>query len=93
MIRDAETQTLLEDTIRRFVLNGTKRYITNAPEAGIYTVMACTSDAKGASNILAFIVERGTPGLSLGKPDKKMGQRSAHTSDVIFEHCRVRRPI
>jgi acyl-CoA dehydrogenase len=75
-----------------YVLNGTKRYITNAPEAGIYTVMARTSDiseAKGASGISAFIVERGTPGLSLGKPDKKMGQRGAHTCDVIFDNCRV----
>jgi acyl-CoA dehydrogenase len=83
----------LKTTARRdgdaYVLNGTKRYITNAPEAGIYTVMARTSDAKGASGISAFIVERGTPGLSLGKPDRKMGQRGAHTSDVIFENCRV----
>jgi acyl-CoA dehydrogenase len=72
-----------------YVLNGTKRYITNAPEAGIYTVMARTSDAKGASGISAFIVERGTAGLSVGKSDKKMGQRGAHTADVIFENCRV----
>ncbi|MDR5809868.1 acyl-CoA dehydrogenase family protein [Caballeronia sp. LZ019] len=72
-----------------YVLNGTKRYITNAPEAGIYTVMARTSDAKGASGISAFIVERDTPGLALGKPDRKMGQRGAHTSDVVFENCRV----
>ncbi|KND58760.1 Butyryl-CoA dehydrogenase [Candidatus Paraburkholderia schumanniana] len=72
-----------------YVLNGTKRFITNAPEAGVYTVIARTSDAKGASGISAFIVERGTPGLSIGKPDRKMGQRGAHTSDVIFEDCRV----
>src|SRR5471030_3087896 len=72
-----------------YVLNGTKRFITNAPEAGIFTVMARTSDAKGASGISAFIVERGSPGLSLGKPDKKMGQRGAHTCDVIFENCRI----
>jgi acyl-CoA dehydrogenase len=72
-----------------YVLNGTKRFITNAPEAGIYTVMARTSDAKGASGISAFIVERGTPGLTLGKSDKKMGQRGAHTADVIFDNCRV----
>ncbi|SAK95319.1 acyl-CoA dehydrogenase family protein [Caballeronia ptereochthonis] len=72
-----------------YVLNGTKRFITNAPEAGIYTVMARTSEEKGASGISAFIVERGTPGLSIGKPDRKMGQRGAHTSDVIFENCRV----
>ena len=74
----------------RYVLNGTKRYITNAPEAGIFTVMARTDPAdKGAHGISAFIVERGTPGLSLGKLDRKMGQRGAHTCDVIFEDCSV----
>ena len=73
-----------------YVLNGTKRYITNAPEAGIFTVMARTNPAdKGAHGISAFIVERGTPGLSLGKLDHKMGHRGAHTCDVIFEDCRV----
>lgn len=73
-----------------YVLNGTKRYITNAPEAGIFTVMARTDPAnKGADGISAFIVERGTPGLSLGLPDRKMGHRGAHTCDVIFEDCRV----
>jgi acyl-CoA dehydrogenase len=73
-----------------YVINGTKRFITNAPEAGIYTVMARTNpDIKGAGGISAFIVEKGTPGLSLGKIDKKMGQKGAHTCDVIFENCRV----
>lgn len=73
-----------------YVLNGTKRFITNAPHAHIFTVMARTDpDKKGASGISAFIVERGTPGLSLGKIDKKMGQKGAHTCDVIFEDCRV----
>ena len=73
-----------------YVLNGTKRYITNAPEASIFTVMARTDPTnKGADGISAFIVERGTPGLSLGLPDKKMGHRGAHTCDVIFEDCRV----
>ena len=73
-----------------YVLIGTKRYITNAPEAGIYTVMARTDPEKrGASGISAFIVERGTPGLTVAKPDRKMGQRGAHTADVIFEDCRV----
>ncbi|MDV7211216.1 acyl-CoA dehydrogenase family protein [Azotobacter beijerinckii] len=73
-----------------YVLNGTKRFITNAPHAGIYTVMARTnSEIKGAGGISAFIVERGTPGLALGKPDHKMGQKGAHTSDVIFDNVRV----
>jgi acyl-CoA dehydrogenase len=73
-----------------YVLNGTKRFITNAPEASIFTVMARTDpEKKGADAISAFIVEAGTPGLSLGKIDKKMGQKGAHTCDVIFENCRV----
>ena len=73
-----------------YVLNGTKRFITNAPHAGIYTVMARTSsEIKGAAGISAFIVERGTPGISLGKPDHKMGQKGAHTCDVIFDNVRV----
>ena len=73
-----------------YVLNGTKRYITNAPEAGVFTVMARTDPRdRGAHGISAFLVERGTPGLSLGKADRKMGQRGAHTCDVIFENCRV----
>ena len=73
-----------------YVLNGTKRFITNAPEAGLFTVMARTDPGKpGASGVSAFLVERGTPGLTVGKPDRKMGQRGAHTADVIFEDCRV----
>ncbi|WP_454866823.1 acyl-CoA dehydrogenase family protein [Pseudomonas lini] len=73
-----------------YILNGTKRFITNAPHAGIYTVMARTNpEIKGAAGISAFIVERGTPGVSLGKPDHKMGHKGAHTCDVIFENARV----
>ena len=73
-----------------YVLNGTKRFITNAPEAGIFTVMARTdARVKGAGGISAFVVERGTPGLSVGRPDRKMGQRGAHTADVHFDDCRV----
>ncbi len=73
-----------------YVVNGTKRFITNAPHAGIFTLMARTNPAdKGAGGVSAFIVEAGTPGLSIGKIDKKMGQRGAHTADVIFENCRV----
>jgi acyl-CoA dehydrogenase len=73
-----------------YVLNGTKRFITNAPEAGLFTVMARTDPAgKGAGAISAFVVEAGTAGLSLGKIDRKMGQKGAHTCDVIFDNCRV----
>ncbi|MGL4860605.1 MAG: acyl-CoA dehydrogenase family protein, partial [Enterobacteriaceae bacterium] len=61
-----------------------------APEAGIFTVMARTDpDIKGAKGISAFVVERHTKGISVGKPDHKMGQRGAHTSDIIFDNVRV----
>ncbi len=73
-----------------YVLNGAKRYITNAPEAGIFTVMARTNlQSKDARGVSAFIVERNSPGLSVGKPDRKMGQRGSHTADVVFENVRV----
>lgn len=73
-----------------YVLNGTKRFITNAPHAGIFTVMARTNpEIRGAGGISSFIVERGTPGLTIGKPDQKMGQKGAHTADVIFDNVRV----
>jgi len=71
-----------------YVINGTKRFITNAPEAGLFTVMARTG-GPGAAGVSAFIVERDRKGLSVGRPDKKMGQRGAHTADVIFEDCRI----
>jgi acyl-CoA dehydrogenase len=73
-----------------YVLNGTKRYITNAPEASIFTVMARTDpDSRDAAGVTAFIVERDTPGVSLGPIDRKMGQRGGHTSDVIFQDAKV----
>ncbi len=86
----ASLRTTAERDGDYFVINGTKRFITNAPEAHIFTVMARTdATIRGAGGISAFIVEANTPGLSLGKIDKKMGQRGAHTCDVIFENCRV----
>ncbi len=73
-----------------YIINGAKRYITNAPEASIFTVMARTNPTmRGAGAISAFIVEKDTPGLSLGKVDKKMGQQGAHTCDVMFDNVRV----
>jgi len=73
-----------------WVLNGTKRFITNAPEASLFTVMARTNpENKGAGGISAFLVEAPNPGLKLGTLDRKMGQRGAHTCDVIFEDCFV----
>ena len=73
-----------------YIVNGAKRYITNAPEAGVFTLMARTDpQSKDARGVSAFIVERATPGLTVGKPDRKMGQRGSHTADVIFDNVRV----
>ena len=73
-----------------YVVNGTKRFITNSPHAGIFTLMARTDPTnKGASGVTAFIVDAKSPGITIGKIDKKMGQKGAHTADVIFENCRV----
>lgn len=83
-----KTTARLEDGY--YVLNGTKRYITNAPVADTFNVMARTNpDIKGARGISSFIVERGTPGITLGAVDKKMGQAGSMTCDVIFEDCKV----
>ena len=73
-----------------YVIDGSKRFITNAPEAGMFTLMARTNpDEKGAGGVTAFIVDAKTPGISLGKIDRKMGQKGAHTCDVIFDGVRV----
>jgi acyl-CoA dehydrogenase len=73
-----------------YVVNGTKRFITNAPQADVFTLMARTDPAvKGAAGVSAFIVDARSAGISLGSKDRKMGQRGAHTCDVIFENCRV----
>ena len=73
-----------------YVLNGAKRYITNADKAGLFTVMARTDpDKPGAKGVSAFLVAADSPGLSIGKPEQKMGQHGAHVCDVIFEDVRV----
>ena len=73
-----------------YVIDGSKRFITNAPEAGVFTLMARTDlQQKGAAGITAFIVDAKTPGISLGRIDRKMGQKGAHTCDVIFDGVKV----
>lgn len=84
----------LRTTARRegefYILNGTKRFITNAPHADLFTVFARTESASRPEGVVtAFLVEARTPGLSLGKIDRKMGQSGSHTCDVIFEDCKV----
>jgi acyl-CoA dehydrogenase len=86
--------TALQTTARRdgdhYVLNGKKAFITNAPVADLFTVMARTDMSNpGAGGVSAFIVERNTPGLRTGAPYRKMGQEGAPVSEVFFEDCRV----
>ncbi len=74
------------DTYR---LTGTKRYITNADKADLFTVMARTGEEKGARGVSAFLVPRDLPGVTLGEPEKKMGQKGAKVSDVHFDNVAV----
>ncbi|WP_304169129.1 acyl-CoA dehydrogenase family protein [Phenylobacterium aquaticum] len=73
-----------------YVLNGSKRYITNANKAHLFTVMVRTDASKpGAGGVSALLVERDLAGVSVGKPEKKMGQQGAHICDVNFDNVRV----
>ncbi|QHA93844.1 acyl-CoA dehydrogenase [Bacillus sp. N1-1] len=72
-----------------YILNGSKIFITNGGEAEIYIVFAQTDKEKRHKGITAFIVEKGTPGFSMGKKEKKLGIRSSPTLEIIFEDCRV----
>ncbi|MSP82344.1 MAG: acyl-CoA dehydrogenase [Alphaproteobacteria bacterium] len=73
-----------------YVINGTKRFITNAPRADLFTLFARTNPCEpGAKGVSAFLVAAPTPGLRLGPIDRKMGQAGTVTSDVILEDCRV----
>jgi alkylation response protein AidB-like acyl-CoA dehydrogenase len=72
-----------------FVLNGTKRWITNAGVSEFYTVMAVTDPDAGARGISAFVVEKSDDGLSFGAPEKKMGIKGSPTREVYFDNVRI----
>ena len=83
-------QTVARRDGDHYILDGTKRFITNAPIADVFTVLARTEDGtRGSAGTSAFIVERGTPGMRTGEPYRKMGQAGSPVSDVYFENCRV----
>lgn len=74
----------------KWILNGTKHFITNGPIADVFTVFAVTDKEKGAKGgITSFLIERDFPGLKIGAIDKKMGLRGSKTSQVIFDNCEV----
>lgn len=73
----------------QYILNGSKIFITNAGYAHVYIVMAMTDKSQGTRGISAFIVEKDTPGFSIGKKEKKLGIRGSATCELIFENCRI----
>jgi len=73
----------------KYILNGTKMFVSNAPIADILLVFAITDKSKGFAGVSAFIVEKGYPGFSVGKPLEKMGLRTSPTGEVILQNCEV----
>jgi butyryl-CoA dehydrogenase len=72
-----------------YVLNGSKVFITNGGPADVYVVFALTDPEKRAHGVTAFILEKGMPGFSIGKKEKKMGIRASTTVELVFDNCRV----
>jgi alkylation response protein AidB-like acyl-CoA dehydrogenase len=72
-----------------WTLNGSKNFITHGRIGGVMVVVAVTDRAKGHRGISAFVVEHGTPGMSAGKKENKLGMRASDTSEVVFQDCRV----
>jgi alkylation response protein AidB-like acyl-CoA dehydrogenase len=72
-----------------YILNGSKMWVTNGGEADIYLLMARTSGEKGSTGISCFVVEKGTPGFTFGKTERKMGLHSSPTRELVFENCRI----
>ncbi|HZN10589.1 MAG TPA: acyl-CoA dehydrogenase [Blastocatellia bacterium] len=82
-------QTRASDRGDHYLLNGRKLWITNAQEAGVFILFATVDPAKGYKGITAFIVDKGSPGLSLGHKENKLGIRASSTCELILEDCRV----
>jgi butyryl-CoA dehydrogenase len=85
----AMQQTFAEDAGDKWILNGSKIFITNAEYAHVYIVIAMTDKSQGTKGISAFIVEKGTPGFTIGKKEKKLGIRGSATCELIFENCEI----
>lgn len=85
----AMQQTTAEDAGDKWILNGSKIFITNAEYAHVYIIIAMTDKSQGTRGISAFIVEKGTPGFTIGKKEKKLGIRGSSTCELIFENCEI----
>jgi alkylation response protein AidB-like acyl-CoA dehydrogenase len=73
----------------RYVLRGSKTFVSNAPVADLFLVFASTNKARGFMGITAFLIEKGTPGLAVGRPIEKMGLRTSPMGEVVLEECEV----
>jgi alkylation response protein AidB-like acyl-CoA dehydrogenase len=82
-------QTTAARTSGGYILNGTKQFITNGGEAEVYTVIALTDKEKGPRGASAFLVDKGAPGFSFGRKEKKLGIRASATKELVFEDCFV----
>ncbi len=85
----ASLQCRAENQGDRYLVNGSKMWVTNAGEADIYLLMARTNESKGSMGISCFVVEKGTPGFSFGKKERKMGLHSSPTRELLFEDCAI----
>ncbi|MFL5589943.1 MAG: acyl-CoA dehydrogenase family protein [Ktedonobacteraceae bacterium] len=85
----ASLQCRAESRDDHYILNGSKMWVTNGGEADIYLLMARTQSGKGSAGISCFVVEKGTPGFSFGKTERKMGLHSSPTRELIFEDCKI----
>lgn len=85
----AMQQTVAVDAGDKWIINGSKIFITNAGYAHVYIVIAMTDKSQGTKGISAFIIEEGTPGFSIGKKEKKLGIRGSSTCELIFENCEI----
>jgi alkylation response protein AidB-like acyl-CoA dehydrogenase len=81
--------TVAEPTDGGYVLNGSKTFVTNAPESDVFVVFATTDRTAGFAGVTGFVIENGTPGLTVGKPLSKMGLRTSPMSELFFEGCEV----
>src|SRR5579884_735204 len=85
----ASLQCRAERYAEHYIINGSKLWVTNGGEADIYLLMARTSRGLGSAGISCFVVEKGTPGFSFGKKERKMGLHSSPTRELLFEQCAI----
>jgi len=85
----AGTRTTAVREGNEWVISGSKTFITNGRSGHVMVVMAVTDRTRGTKGISAFVVERGTPGMSAGRKEDKLGMRASDTSEVVFDRCRV----